>query len=280
MNLKLIIKDTVLMTVATFIIAAAVYLFLMPSHAAISSIAGLCIVLSNFIPLSVATLSMILNVALLIIGFAFLGREFGIKTVYTSILLPAFLWMFELLMPDDSSMTNDATLDVICYIFLVSIGLGILFTDNASSGGLDIVAKLINKYFHVEIGKALSVAGICIALSSALAYDAKTVILSLIGTYLNGIVLDQFIFGMNIKKRVCIIPTDEKKMKDFILNQLHSGATIYEATGAYDGTKRNEIITIVDKHEYQRLMSFIENEDPKAFVTVYTVNEIRYIPKM
>ena len=280
MNLKLIIKDTVLMTVATFIIAAAVYLFLMPSHAAISSIAGLCIVLSNFIPLSVATLSMILNVALLIIGFAFLGREFGIKTVYTSILLPAFLWMFELLMPDDSSMTNDATLDVICYIFLVSIGLGILFNDNASSGGLDIVAKLINKYFHVEIGKALSVAGICIALSSALAYDAKTVILSLIGTYLNGIVLDQFIFGMNIKKRVCIIPTDEKKMKDFILNQLHSGATIYEATGAYDGTKRNEIITIVDKHEYQRLMSFIENEDPKAFVTVYTVNEIRYIPKM
>ena len=280
MNLKLIIKDTVLMTVATFIIAAAVYLFLMPSHAAISSIAGLCIVLSNFIPLSVATLSMILNVALLIIGFAFLGREFGIKTVYTSILLPAFLWMFELLMPDDSSMTNDATLDVICYIFLVSIGLGILFNNNASSGGLDIVAKLINKYFHVEIGKALSVAGICIALSSALAYDAKTVILSLIGTYLNGIVLDQFIFGMNIKKRVCIIPTDEKKMKDFILNQLHSGATIYEATGAYDGTKRNEIITIVDKHEYQRLMSFIENEDPKAFVTVYTVNEIRYIPKM
>lgn len=280
MSKKALIKDIVLMTFATFLIAFAVFFFLMPSHAAISSIAGLCIVLANFVPLSVATLSMILNVFLLIVGFALLGREFGFKTVYTSILLPTFLWLFEVLFPNYTSMTGDATLDVVCYIFVVSIGLGILFNDNASSGGLDIVAKIINKFFHVEIGKALSVAGICIALSSALAYDKKTVILSLIGTYLNGVVLDHFIFGLNLKKRVCIIPSREEEMKDFIINTLHSGATIYQAKGAYDGTVRNEIITIVDKQEYQKLMDFIEREDPKAFVTVYTVNEIRYTPKV
>ncbi len=280
MSKKTLIKDIVLMTFATFLIAFAVFFFLMPSHAAISSIAGLCIVLANFVPLSVATLSMILNVFLLIVGFSLLGREFGFKTVYTSILLPTFLWLFEALFPNYTSMTGDATLDVVCYIFVVSIGLGILFNDNASSGGLDIVAKIINKFFHVEIGKALSVAGICIALSSALAYDKKTVILSLIGTYLNGVVLDHFIFGLNLKKRVCIIPSREEEMKDFIINTLHSGATIYQAKGAYDGTVRNEIITIVDKQEYQKLMDFIEREDPKAFVTVYTVNEIRYTPKV
>ena len=108
----------------------------------------------------------------------------------------------------------------------------------------------------------------------------KTVILSLIGTYLNGVVLDHFIFGLNLKKRVCIIPSREEEMKDFIINTLHSGATIYQAKGAYDGTVRNEIITIVDKQEYQKLMDFIEREDPMAFVTVYTVNEIRYTPKV
>ena len=277
--MKALVKDLILMAAATFIIAAAVYLFLVPSHAAISSIAGLCIVLTNFVPLSVASLSMILNIALLIVGFALLGKDFGFKTVYTSILLPTFLYLFEIFMPNYTSMTNDPTLDVICYTFVVSIGLGILFNNNASSGGLDIVAKIINKYFRVEIGKALSVAGLLIALSSALAYDTKTVVLSLLGTYLNGIVLDHFIFGMNIKKRVCIIPSREEEMKDFIINTLHSGATIYQATGAYDGTTRNEIITIVDKQEYQKLMDYIEKEDPKAFVTVYTVNEIRYTPK-
>ena len=281
MNLKTdyksIIKETSILTVGVAIIAAAVYFFLVPSHASVSSISGLGIVLSNFIPLPLSAITMILNVVLLIIGFFTCGREFGVKTVYTSVMLPLFLGVFEGIFPDFGSMTNSQELDVLCYILVVSVGLSILFNRNASSGGLDIVAKIMNKYLHMDLGKALS--GMCVALSAALVYDKKTVVLSLLGTYFNGLVLDHFIFDHNIKRRVCIITKKEEELRQFIIHDLHSGATIYESIGAYNMEKRNEIITIVDKGEYQKLMNYMNREDPKAFITVYTVSDMRYQPK-
>ena len=280
LNYKKFIKETIILTVAVAIIASAVYFFLVPSQTSVSSISGLGIVLSNFVPLSLSAITMILNVVLLIIGFLTCGKEFGIKTIYTSILLPLFLALFERIFPDFVSMTNSQELDVICYILVVSVGLSILFNRNASSGGLDIVAKIMNKYLHMDLGKAMSLSGMCVALSSALIYDKKTVILSILGTYFNGIVLDHFIFGQNIKRRVCIITKKEEQLRKFIIENLHSGATIYEAIGAYNMEKRNEIITIVDKSEYQRLMNYINQEDPDAFITVYTVSDMRYKPKI
>ena len=274
-----IIKETVILTVAVAIIAAAVYFFLVPSHTSVSSISGLGIVLSNFVPLQLSAITMILNVVLLIIGFFTCGREFGVKTVYTSVMLPLFLGLFESIFPNFGSMTDSQELDVLCYILVVSVGLSILFNRNASSGGLDIVAKIMNKYLHMELGKAMSLSGMCVALSAALVYDKKTVVLSILGTYFNGIVLDHFIFDHNIKRRVCIITKKEEKLRQFIIHDLHSGATIYEAIGAYNMEKRHEIITIVDKGEYQKLMKFINQEDPKAFITVYNVSNMRYQPK-
>lgn len=283
MNLKTdyksIIKETSILTVGVAIIAAAVYLFLVPSHASVSSISGLGIVLSNFIPLPLSAITMILNVVLLIIGFFTCGREFGVKTVYTSVMLPLFLGAFEEIFPDFGSMTNSQELDVLCYILVVSVGLSILFNRNASSGGLDIVAKIMNKYLHMDLGKAMSLSGMCVALSAALVYDKKTVVLSVHGTYFNGLVLDHFIFDHNIKRRVCIITKKEEELRQFIIHDLHSGATIYESIGAYNMEKRNEIITIVDKGEYQKLMNYMNREDPKAFITVYTVSDMRYQPK-
>ena len=276
---KKIIKETSVLTVAVAIIAAAVYFFLVPSHASVSSISGLGIVLSNFIPLPLSAITMILNVVLLIIGFFTCGREFGVKTVYTSVMLPLFLGVFERIFPDFGSMTNSQELDVLCYILVVSVGLGILFNRNASSGGLDIVAKIMNKYLHMDLGKAMSLSGMCVALSAALVYDKKTVVLSVLGTYFNGLVLDHFIFDHNIKRRVCIITKKEEELRQFIIHDLHSGATIYESIGAYNMEKRNEIITIVDKGEYQKLMNYMNREDPKAFITVYTVSDMRYQPK-
>ena len=276
---KKIIKETSILTVAVAIIAAAVYFFLVPSHASVSSISGLGIVLSNFIPLPLSAITMILNVVLLIIGFFTCGREFGVKTVYTSVMLPLFLGVFEGIFPDFGSMTNSQELDVLCYILVVSVGLSILFNRNASSGGLDIVAKIMNKYLHMDLGKAMSLSGMCVALSAALVYDKKTVVLSLLGTYFNGLVLDHFIFDHNIKRRVCIITKKEEELRQFIIHDLHSGATIYESIGAYNMEKRNEIITIVDKGEYQKLMNYMNREDPKAFITVYTVSDMRYQPK-
>ncbi len=274
-----VIKEVFILTVAIAIIAAAVYFFMVPSHTSISSVSGLGIVLSNFVPLPLSAITMIMNVVLLIIGFFTCGKEFGVKTVYTSIALPVFLGIFEKLFPDSGSITGSQELDVLCYILVVSVGLSILFNRNASSGGLDIVAKIMNKYLHIEIGKAMSFSGMCIALSAALVYDKKTVVLSILGTYFNGIVLDHFIFDHNMKRRVCMITEKEEELRNFILNDLHSGATIYESIGAYNMQKRNEIITIVDKSEYQKLMNFINHEDPNAFITVYTVSDIRYQPK-
>ena len=279
LNYADIVKETVILTVAVAIIAAAVYFFLVPSHTSVSSISGLGIVLSNFVPLQLSAITMILNVVLLIIGFFTCGREFGVKTVYTSVMLPLFLGLFEIIFPNFGSMTDSQELDVLCYVLVVSVGLSILFNRNASSGGLDIVAKIMNKYLHMELGKAMSLSGMCVALSAALVYDKKTVVLSVLGTYFNGIVLDHFIFDHNIKRRVCIITKKEEELRQFIIHDLHSGATIYEAIGAYNMEKRREIITIVDKGEYQKLMKFINQKDPKAFITVYNVSNMRYQPK-
>ena len=276
---KSILIEINILTIAIAIIAVAVYFFLVPSHTSISSMSGLGIVLSNFVPLPLSAITMILNVVLLIIGFFTCGKEFGLKTVYTSVMLPVFLGIFENIFPNTGSITNSQELDVLCYVLVVSVGLSILFNRNASSGGLDIVAKIINKYFHMELGKAMSLSGMCVALSAALVYDKKTVVLSVLGTYFNGIVLDHFIFDHNIKRRVCIITKKEEELRQFIVHDLHSGATIYEAIGAYNMEKRNEIITIVDKGEYQKLMKYINQEDPEAFITVYTVSDMRYLPK-
>lgn len=273
------VRELAILTGAVAIIAAAVYFFLVPSHASVSSISGLGIVLANFVPLPLSAITMILNVVLLVIGFLTCGREFGAKTVYTSILLPAFIGLFERIFPNLGSLTDSQELDVLCYILVVSVGLSILFNRNASSGGLDIVAKIMNKYLHMDLGKAMSLSGMCVAFSAALVYDKKTVVLSVLGTYFNGLVLDHFIFDQNIKRRVCIITGKEEELRRFIIEDLHSGATVYESYGAYNMQKRREIITIVDKAEYQKLMSYMNREDPQAFITVYTVSDMRYQPK-
>ena len=274
------VQEVCILTAAVAVIAAAVYFFLVPSHTSVSSISGLGIVLSNFVPLPLSAITMILNVVLLLIGFLTCGREFGAKTVYTSILLPFFIGVLERVFPNIGSLTDSQELDVLCYILVVSVGLSILFNRNASSGGLDIVAKIMNKYLHMDLGRAMSLSGMCVALSAALVYDKKTVVLSVLGTYFNGLVLDHFIFDHNIKRRVCIITKKEEELRHFIIHDLHSGATVYESYGAYNLEKRREIITIVDKSEYQKLMNFMNREDPQAFITIYTVSDMRYQPKI
>lgn len=274
------IEDFFVITIGIMIVALAVFFFLVPSNVSVGSIAGLAVVLANFIPLSVATLTMLMNIVLLIFGFLVIGRDFGVKTVYTAILLPTLLGILEVIFPDNRSLTNDQTLDVICYCVLVSVGMAMLFNRNASSGGLDIVAKFMNKYFRMDLGKASSMAGMVVALSSALVYDKKTLVLSILGTYFNGMVVDHFIFGSNMKRRVCIISQKEKEILDFILYELHSGATTYHAYGTYSDAKYNEICVIVDKNEYQKLMSFVTEKDPDAFVTVCAISEMMYKPKL
>ncbi len=279
MKFKKQIFEFFYITLGTLITAAAVNYFLVPSHLSVGSISGLAILLNEVLPLSVSALTMIMNIVLLVIGFLLLGPEFGIKTVYTSILLPIFMGILERVAPVTESLVGDPFVDMVLYCFAVSVGLSMLFNRNASSGGLDIIAKILNKFFRIELGKAMSGVGMCVAVSAIFVYDLKTVILSVLGTYVFGLVLDHFIFGSNIKKRVCILSKKEPEIREYVLHELKSGATLYHAYGAYDEKQLTELIVIVDKQEYVKLMGFLGQNDPDAFVTVYNVNEVLYKPK-
>ena len=272
------VREFLIITFGTAVIAAAVYFFMLPSHVTIGSGTALAMVISNFVPLPVSAITFLLNVILLIIGFLTIGPEFGGKTVYASILMPGIMRIFEIVFPDFQSLTGDPFLDMIGYILVVGIGLAFLFSCNASSGGLDIVAKIMNHYLRMDLGQAMSISGIVVALSSALCYDKKTVVISLIGTYFGGMIVDHFIFGLNIKRRVCILSPKFEEITQFILHDLHSGASLYDAIGAYDNVVRREIIAIVDNQEYKKLMDYVKKTDPTAFITVYSVNEVSYQP--
>ena len=274
MDKKKFIKEYGVITLGIFIISMAVYFFMIPSNVIVGSLSGLVIVLANFVPLPISVMTFILNAALLVIGFIFIGKEFGAKTVYTSIMLPVFLFIFEKIVPNNKSLTGDILIDTICYILVVSVGLAMLFNANASSGGLDIVAKIVNKYLHVEIGKAMTITGMCVAVSSILVYGTKEVILSILATYVNGIVIDNFIGGFNRRKRVCILSDHYEVVQKFITEELKRGVTLYTAMGGYNKTERIEIVTILTQNEYGKLLEYLHTVDMRAFVTVSTVNEV------
>lgn len=276
---KRVLKEYSIITFGAVLAAVAIYFFMLPSNLAVGSGSAIAMILSNFIPLPVSVLSLLLNAFLLVLGFLLVGPEFGAKTVYVAVVLPVSLGVFELIFPNFQSLTADPAIDLVCYTLVVGMAMAILFSHNASSGGLDIVAKILHKYLKIGLGTAISVSGIVVSLSSIICYDTKTVVLSVLGTYFGGMVVDKYIFGLNIKRRVCVISPKIDDIVKFILHELNSGATLYESIGAYDNNTKMEVVTIVDKNEYRLLMDYVKKVDPKAFVTVYSVNELRYQPK-
>lgn len=277
--MKRTVREYILITFGALLTSTSIYFFMIPSQAAVGSVSALAMVLNNFIPFPISTISLAINVVLLILGFFLIGPEFGAKTIYTSVLIPIGLGFWENVCPDFTSFTGDPLLDVMCYILIVSLAMALLFSLNASSGGLDIVAKILSKYLRIGLGTAIIISGMAVALSTVFCYEPKVVVLSVLATYFSGLILDRFIFGLNIKRRVCIISQKTDEIVNFLLYQLHSGATLYESIGAYDHTARMEIVAIVDKHEYRLLMDYLRQTDPKAFVTVIAVGEVRYVPK-
>ena len=274
-----VFKEFTLITLATALLAASFHIFMVPSKISIGSVSGLALVLSQLIDIPISVITLTVNAVLLIIGFIFLGTGFGIKTVYTSIILPLFIGVMEFLIPNPQPIIGDPFQDILCHLFLVSLAQSIMFNQNASSGGLDIIGKLLNKYLHIDLGKAVASTGMAVALMSALVSDLKIVALSVLGTYLNGIILDHFIFGTNLKRRVCILSPRIDEIRNYVITELHSGATIYEAIGAYNNTPVKEIVVMVTKSEYAALMRFLSKTDPSAFVTVYNISAFSYTPK-
>ena len=274
MNWKTFIKEYGTVTVGIFIVALAVFFFMIPSNVVVGSMTGLMMVIANFIPVKISVLTFIFNVVLLAIGYLFVGREFGGKTVYAAVILPVFLAIFEFAFPNNQSLTNDILIDTICYLLVVSVGQAMLFNVNASSGGLDIVAKILNKYLHIELGKAISISGMVTAFSAILVYDTKTLVLGVLATYANGIILDNFIDGYNRRKRVCILSNSYEQIQEFITKELKRGVTLYQAIGGYKKEEKIEIVTILTRNEYAALLTYLHSIDQKAFVTVSTVNEV------
>lgn len=267
-------KEFAYITFAMFLISVSVYYFLVPSGIVVGSISGLAMVLSQLLNASISTITFVLNIVLLVIGFLFVGKEFGAKTVYTSFLLPVFLWVFEKITPSIGSITGNTVFDLASYILIIALGQAMLFRVNASSGGLDIVAKLISKYTHMEIGKAVTLAGMVTAFTSIFVYDIGTLVVSVLGTYANGQAVDYFIDGFNKKKKICILSNDYEIIKEHILNNMKRGVTLYKAQGGYEKTERIELVTIMTVNEYRQLLNYLQTANIEAFVTVSTINEV------
>lgn len=274
MREKISLKEYVVLLVGMLIVSASIYYIMMPNHFVVGSLSGLVLVLANFIPIKVSVLTFILNVVLLVLGFVLIGKEFGGKTVITSLLLPLYLAIFEIVSPEPSVLTNNVFVNLLCFVITFSFGQAMLFNINASSGGLDIVGKILNKYLHIEIGQSMMFAGFFIAASSAFVYDRDTLIISLLGTYISGQVLDQFIDGAHIRKKVTIISPEYSKIQDFVVKKLGRGVTIYKVIGGWGNEEKIELETILQKNEYARLLEFVNKTDPAAFVTVSTVGQV------
>lgn len=258
----------------TFIIAFGVYFFMNPYHIMCGSMAGLAIILINFIPVSLSAMSLILNVICIILAFIFIDRAFGVKIIFISLLLPAILFVFELICPNPQSLTGNLALDAVGMVVVICFGQAILFNADAASGGLDIIAKMMNKYLHMELGKAIVIAGGVTVASSYFAYDIQTVVIGFMTTYFSGIALDYFIDGFTGKIRVCIISQYNNEFKRFVIEDLQRGITVYTAVGGYSGEVKTELCAVLTKKEYGKLMDYVQAKDPNAFVTIANIKRV------
>lgn len=258
----------------TFIIAFGVYFFMNPYHIMCGSVTGLAIVLINFIPVPLSAMTFILNVICIILAFVFIDRKFGMKIIFISVLLPAIIFVFETFFPNPESLTGSLALDAIGMITVICFGQAILFNANAASGGLDIIAKMMNKYLHMELGKAIVIAGGVTVASSYFAYDIQTVVIGFMCTYFSGILLDYFIDGFTGKIRVCIISKHNDEIKRYVIENLQRGITVYTAVGGYSGEPKNELCAVLTKKEYGQLMDYVESIDPNPFVTISNIKRV------
>lgn len=274
MEKKKVIKEYIYITAGLMIAAAAIYFFMIPGNIVMGSITGLAMVLVHVVPVPISVMTLILNIICLVLGYILIGREFGVKTIYVSVLLPFMLNIFERIFPNQHSLTNEIILDALAFIILVSIGQVIMFNQNASSGGLDVIAKIMNKYFYLDLGKSVTIAGMAVVFSSLFFYDTVTLVVGALGTYFNGIVVDEYISGFSRKKKVSILSKKHEELKDYIMNDLKRGVTLYTAKGGYDKKEREELVTILNKNEYALLMKRIREMDKEAFVSVATISEV------
>jgi len=279
-------KELIIMTLAMFIAAASVYFFLMPSNLVIGSITGLSMVISGLFGLAglnvkVSLVITILNALLLVMAWFLIGHEFGAKTVYTALILGPLIELWEKILPVErvmepgaSSVMGDPWFDLLCFVLILSASQTILFNINASTGGLDILAKIVNKYLHFDIGTSVSVAGALICCTAFAINPFRLVVIGLIGTWINGLALDYFTASLNRRKRVCIISSRYEEIRKYIIEDLQRGCSLYSVTGGYNGHQNIEIQALLTQDEFANLMNYIKENDIHGFITAGNVSEI------
>ena len=279
-------KELLIMTVGMFIAAAAVYYFLVPGKLVVGSISGLSIVVSGLlanvgIAVKVSTVVLCINGLLLVLAYFLIGKEFGAKTCYTALILGPMMDLWEkicpyerLIEPGSVSVMGDLWFDLICFVLVLSLSQTIMFRINASTGGLDILAKIVNKYFHFDIGLSVTVAGVLICCTAFFVNPFRLVIIGLIGTWINGLIVDYFTMSLNKRKRVCIISDRHEEIRDYIVHQIVRGCSLYEVTGGYTGDKRMEIQSLLTQDEFAALMQYIRDNEIPAFITAGNVSEV------
>jgi uncharacterized membrane-anchored protein YitT (DUF2179 family) len=283
-------KELVIMTLGMAVTAAAVYYFLVPSKLIIGTISGLSIVLVNIfsgmgIEINLGNLIMIINIILLILAFLLIDSEFGFKTVYTALILGPLTNFWDAVYPwqniaNDNLVTGtpsvmgDPWLDLCCFVLLLSAAQALMFSINASTGGLDILAKIVNKYLHFDIGASVSVAGAVICCTAFFINDFRMVIIGLIGTWINGLVVDYFTATLNNHKKLCIVSKDYERIRKYIIEELHRGCTLYEVTGGYSGEKSIELEVLLSKDEFSKILGWMKDEKIEAFSTAGNVSEV------
>lgn len=272
--MKKTIYEYVLITIGLILVAAGVYFFLIPNDLAAGGVTGLAMVINYYFPvLNVGAIMLVLNVILFIIGFIFIGSGFGVKTIYSSLMLSFIISMMEVAFPLDGPVTNDIFINLLFGILIGAIGMAIVFNQNASTGGTDIIAKILNKYLHLDIGKGLLLADLMVTILALAAFGATVGMYSLLGVVINGFVVDSAIQGLNIIKKVEIVSSKGDEIKNFIIKELDRSATLYDAKGAYSLQNKEVITTVLGKREVIRLKNFIKEIDPKAFIITYNVHE-------
>ncbi len=278
-------KELLIMTAGMAVAALAVNYFLVPGKLIIGSISGLSIVISGIFEMigmqvKVSTVILIINAILLIMAYLLIDKEFGLKTVYTAMILGPLMDLWEKIMPaselisDGTSVMGDVWLDLCCFVLLLSASQAILFHINASTGGLDILAKIVNKYLHFDIGASISVAGAIICCTAFIINPFRMVVVGLIGTWINGIVVDYFTASINKRKRVCIISSSHEILRKYIIEELDRGCSLYKVTGGYSGKESTEIQALLTQDEFSRLMDFMKKNDIHGFITAGNVSEI------
>lgn len=274
-NMKKIIKEYILITIGLALVAIGFYFFLVPNDLAVGGVSGLAMVINWYMPgMTIGAIMLVLNVILFIIGFIFIGASFGIKTIYSSLGLSGIIWVLEKSYPISGSITNDLFLELIFGILIGAVGLGMVFNQNASTGGTDIIAKILYKYFHLDIGKALLLADFFVTILAGVAFGPKIGMYALLGVIMNGFIIDAVIAGMNNCKKIEVVSSKGEDIKKFIIEELERGATLYTAKGAYTNEEKEIITTVLGKKQFIKLKNYMKEIDKKAFIITYNAHEI------